>query len=290
MDSVSAVTSSQASMSARRRVLYSLVASTCLEAGYTSADNYALDVLLQLFQGFLTEISHSAKQFCEHAGRTEPLPGDVIMALIEMGFDLKALPAYAFRSNRVIVPSPSQMPKQMMPKILQTGKSRPLHHYIPDCFPPFPDSHSYISTPTFKQPITEYETLREKSSTHKRDVERALTRFMARTFTSSISYSLFPEEQMSHLFPLIGIKTDHVPYLSALLPKDQIWEEDEGSSSSIYKDESKAKDKLLNENSQLAELDTGKDEEDNMVSNEVEMVDNPYLRPAKIVNDTHFDF
>lgn len=34
---------------------------------------------------------------------------------------------------------------------------------------------------THKQPITDYETIREKASCQKRDVERALTRFVAKT-------------------------------------------------------------------------------------------------------------
>lgn len=276
-------------MSARRRIMYSIVATTCLETGFASVDNHSIDLLLQIFQAFLTEISQQAKQYCEHSGRTEPLPGDVFMALIDMGMDLKSLQTYAQRANRVIVPTPSQMPKQITPKILQTGKRQQLHNYIPDFLPPFPDSHSYISTPTYKQPITEYETLREKSSTHKRDVERALTRFMARTFSSSLSYSLFPDEQLSHLFPLIGIKNDPVPYLSVLLPKDQIWEKDEEEAES-YKAKSKATNQA-EENNQVNEMDTSKDNSSaNAVTTDAEVVDNLYLRPAKIVSDSNFGF
>lgn len=272
-----------ASMAAQRRVLYSLVATTCLESGFQSAENSALEALLMMFQGFLNELSLLSKQFCEHAGRTEPLPGDVIMALIEMGIDVKGLPNYAFRQNRVIVPPPSQQTRQVVPKILQTGKKRKLQSNIPDSFPPFPDSHSYVSTPTFKQPITDYETLREKSSTHRRDVERALTRFMARTFKSTNSYSLFTDANLSHLFPLIGIKTDPTPYLSALLPKDQIYEED-----NVTESDTDAKSKLEAEGGPN-ELDK-ENKDDQVTSNEVDGVDNPYIRPAKVVNDANFGF
>lgn len=47
-----------------------------------------------------------------------------------------------------------------------------------------PEHHDnlYISLEqTCKQPATDYETIREKASCQKRDVERALTRFVART-------------------------------------------------------------------------------------------------------------
>lgn len=286
------LSSSQYPLSSRRRVLFSLVSTTCLESGFQTADYTALEVLLQLLQAFMSELSLQAKQFCEHAGRTEPLPGDIYLALVEMGFDLKGLTAYAFRPNRIIVPPPTQQAKQIIPKILQTGKKRPLHNYIPDSFPQFPDSHSYVSTPTFKQPITDYETLREKSSTHKRDVERGLTRFMARTFKSSLSFSLFPEIQSANLFPLIGIKVDPAPYLSALLPKDQIWE-DEKEDDKMTKENTKTNRKSTNDERQNNDLESSIEkevEEENAISNEAEFVDNPFLRPPKINNDSSFFF
>lgn len=34
---------------------------------------------------------------------------------------------------------------------------------------------------THKQPVTEYEAIREKAASQKRDIERALTRFIAKT-------------------------------------------------------------------------------------------------------------
>ena len=43
------------------------------------------------------------------------------------------------------------------------------------------DSHTYVRTPTHKQPVTDYVGVREKASSQKRDVERALTRFIAKT-------------------------------------------------------------------------------------------------------------
>lgn len=264
-------------MPSRRRVLFSVIAATCQEAGFTSADNYVLDILLELFQSFLCELSLGAKGFCEHSGRSDPLPGDVLMALIEMGITVESLSAFAFRPNRITVPLPPQQPKQVTPKILQTGKKKQLLKYIPDHFPPFPDSHSYISTPTAKQPITNYETLREKSSVQKRDVERALTRFMARTFTSSYTYSLFPDDQLSHLFPLIGIKVENVTYLSAFMSKDLVVDNASNQFNSLL-------DKSSQDDSRLNELTDSTKEADDSFVNEVDMSDNPYVRPPKIVN------
>lgn len=39
----------------------------------------------------------------------------------------------------------------------------------------------YSFSHTYKQPVTEYEAIREKAAAQKRDIERALTKFAAKT-------------------------------------------------------------------------------------------------------------
>ena len=86
------------------------------------------------------------------------------------------------------------------------------------------DSHTYVRTPTHKQPVTDYVGVREKASSQKRDVERALTRFIAKT---GKTHSLFRTDD-TNLFPLIScdrLMPDQpaLPaYLNALLFKDQV--------------------------------------------------------------------
>ena len=87
------------------------------------------------------------------------------------------------------------------------------------------DSHTYVRTPTHKQPVTDYVGVREKASSQKRDVERALTRFIAKT---GKTHSLFKTDD-TNLFPLIScdrLMPDQpaLPaYLNALLFKDQVY-------------------------------------------------------------------
>jgi hypothetical protein len=117
---------------------------------------------------------------------------------------------------------------------------------VPEGLPDFPDSHSYIRTPTHKQPQADYESVREKASSQKRDVERALTRFIAKTCGKT--HSLFNTDD-TNVFPLIssadttvhaelfntnlaaeavGSEGLQVPtYINALIFRDQIFEEDE---------------------------------------------------------------
>lgn len=81
-----------------------------------------------------------------------------------------------------------------------------------------------MRTPTHKQPVTDYVGVREKASSQKRDVERALTRFIAKT---GKTHSLFNTDD-TNLFPLIScdrLMPDQpaLPaYLNALLFKDQV--------------------------------------------------------------------
>lgn len=140
---------------------------------------------------------------------------------------------------RNLNPNKAQNPLQ----ILQAGSkpSNPVH--IPSYLPSLPDPHAYVRTATYKQPETEYEAIREKSANQKRDVERALTKFLAKT--SADTHSLFDHEE-NQMFPrkfqrtllvahssdssfvsVIACKPSFPSYIQGLLPSDQIfdWEE-----------------------------------------------------------------
>lgn len=146
----------------------------------------------------MCETANQTKNFAELAGRTQPVVGDVVMAMINMGMSYKDLDKYATRegrpSARNLNPSKAQNPIQ----ILQAGSkpSNPVH--IPSYLPTLPDPHAYVRTATYKQPETEYEAIREKSANQKRDVEKALTRFLAKT--SAETHSLFDHEE-NQMFP-----------------------------------------------------------------------------------------
>lgn len=288
------------SQNARKRVLYSVICATCHECGFGTADKLVLDTLLQMIVSLICELGRSSRAYCELTGRTEPLVGDVVMAMVEMGLSIDSISSYGLRGSRVIIPTPAQMPKQSLPKILQAGEKKSLFHYIPDYFPPFPDPHAYIRTPTHKQPVTEYEAIREKSASQKRDVERALTRFMAKTCEPSLSHSLFGEEQMS-LFPLIALKVSPNAYLQALLPKDQVFDDDEDDDALQKKDIDKKQktatplvsDEMnatanndhnnshINESITNEETNNNENKPNNTSTGIDDVYDNPYLRPVK---------
>ncbi|XP_050080790.1 transcription initiation factor TFIID subunit 8-like [Anopheles maculipalpis] len=212
-----------ATLMARRRYLTMAISSQLEEAGFATAERDALETLTEMMQSFLVELGQSARNYCELAGRTQPVIGDVIVSLINMGISVRGLETFAKRESRHTLPQPQQAQAQKQQSILQAGQKIPHPSYIPNHLPQFPDPHAYIRTPTHKQPVTEYEVIREKAAQQQRDVERALTKFLAKT--SEID-TLFENEE-NPMFPLIACKPSFPPYLQALNPSDQIFDFEE---------------------------------------------------------------
>lgn len=212
---------------ARRKVLSLAVCAGCHEVGYFTAEESVIEILTVMLQSLITEIGRSSQMLAEHNGRCEVSPSDVLVSLIEMGLNVESILEFAKNRNVIFrIPTPSREQPHKRPTILHTGSTRPLHSYIPDHFPPFPDSHSYIRTPTQRQPVTEYEAIRDKAASQKRDLEKALTKFVAKTCQSNPEHSLFAQNaNLNKFYPLISIKSSPLPFLNALLPKDQIFDE-----------------------------------------------------------------
>lgn len=276
----------------RRKLLQSSVCAMLLEHGIQSAPNSVIETLVEMVQALIVELSRSAQSYSELCGRSSPLFVDVFIAMVEMGLNTQELVSAGRQKTKYHIPNPQIQSKPSVPKLLQIGDKKSTLSYIPDYYPPFPDSHAYIRTDTHKQPVTEYEAIREKASNQKRDLERALTRFMARTGVQNCDHSLFPDEQSSQLFPLIPINIKTHTYLTALLPRDQIFEDDQQND---RKSEDKKKEEESNQNED--DNDENKDDEnenkdendlnsksDFNKENETEndLTDNPFLRPSKI--------
>lgn len=244
-----------------RKALKVAVSALCSEVGFEKAEESVIETLTEMLQSFLMELGRSTQAFAELAGRTEGLMTDVIMALVEMGQNIHALPGHAKRPNKSVFIPPSHNAPQPNLKMLQTGDRREHPSHIPDHLPPYPDPHTYIKTSTKKAPVNEYQMIREKSASQKRDVERALTRFIAKTGETQ---SLFRDDTIT--YPLIAIKPTPLPYLNALLPKDQdLDSQDPPETTKVVK--------RRRDPDQTEENTTGAD---------TDSIDNPYLRPMKI--------
>lgn len=89
----------------------------------------------------------TSRTYCEAVGRVEPLPADVIVALIELGIKINGLEEYAFRSNRLALSPPTQSTQSKQLSMLTAGSKQHLPTYIPNYLPQFPDPHAYTRTP-----------------------------------------------------------------------------------------------------------------------------------------------
>ncbi|XP_063888355.1 transcription initiation factor TFIID subunit 8-like [Scylla paramamosain] len=254
----------QGTLDPRRKTLAAAVAGILQEVGFLAFEKAALGTLTEMLQSLLHEIGRSTRAYSELAYRTEPVGADVVMALVDMGITLEGLQAFRSRPNRVVITAPSQQVDLKQHNVLQVGdkKSHPAH--IPDHLPPFPDTHTYCFSHTYKQPVTEYEAIREKAAAQKRDIERALTKFATKTRDTQ---NLFLTDDKEYL--LVSVEPNPKAYLDALMPRDQVFEEEE-------EHHTKKKRRIATE-----EGDPGQ-EKDKMNESQEGELDNPYLRPVKM--------
>ncbi|XP_051961809.1 transcription initiation factor TFIID subunit 8-like [Xyrauchen texanus] len=267
---------------ARRRTLQVVVSSLLTECGFESAEKAAVETLTEMIQSYITEVGRCAKANCEHTARSTPTLSDVVITLVEMGFNVDTLPVYAKRSQRMVITAPPVTNAPVVPKSLMAGQKRTHPSHIPSHFPEFPDPHTYIKTPTFREPVSDYQVVREKAASQRRDVERALTRFMAKTGETQ---SLFKDDISA--FPLIAAQPSSIPYLSALLPSELELQSLEETDSSEQDDQTDTENNASN----IIQDDPGADKENAVLppgggmpsgkANEENMIDNPYLRPVK---------
>ncbi len=100
----------------------------------------------------ILEIGKNTRAFCEAAGRVEPLPCDVILALIDLGLQINGMEEYTFRSHRQILPAPVQSAPSKQLSLLAAGLKQQHPHYIPNHLPQFPDPHAYTRSPVSSVP------------------------------------------------------------------------------------------------------------------------------------------
>lgn len=272
--------------SMERKFLKTTVAGILLEIGFQATEPAALETLVEMLFSVLSQMGNNSRRYAEVAGRLEPLGADVMMGLIDMGLfkNTSSLLAYAKRSNRAVLPSPVPSVQPRQTSNLQAGTRLPHPSYMPNYMPPFPDPHAYIRTPTHKQPVTEYEAIREKSAIHKHELEKSLIKFLVKTGPIE---SLFLNQE-NDCFPLIANKPQPPAYLSALIPNDQVFDDDPDETELLppskkikIKTEVQVKEDFdeneEQENDEDEEVNNGNESE----TKQEEPIDNPFLRPVK---------
>ncbi|XP_045478419.1 transcription initiation factor TFIID subunit 8-like [Harmonia axyridis] len=270
-----------------RKMLAAAIGSICIGEGFDTIEKDALGTLVEMLQCYLSQIGLSSKNYCELAGRTEPVVADIILAFVELGITVPTLEDYMKTSKYPSLPPivPQQPPKQ--PNMLTAGVRQSLPPHIPSHLPEFPVPHAYIRTPTHRQPTIDYESVREKAAIQKKDVERALTKFLAKTAPST--HNLFDTDD-TNAFPLIASQPTSTPYLSALLPQDQIFDQEdlEYDSKEVVgqKKEHVRKEDVKMEKIEEEVSESSRSEDPNSSNN---FIDNPYLAATKLPSDEDMD-
>ncbi|KAK9873977.1 hypothetical protein WA026_002328 [Henosepilachna vigintioctopunctata] len=261
-----------------RKMLSAAICSICLGNGFDTIEKDALATLVELLQCFLSQLSLLSRNYCELAGRSEPLVADILLGFIDMGIDFSSFDDYIKSAKYPHLPPiiVQQPPKQ--PNMLTTGVKQTLPQYIPSYLPEFPVPHAYIRTPTHRQPIIDYES--------------ALTKFLAKTAPST--HKLFDTEDIN-TFPLIACQPNYPPYLSSLLPQDQIFDPEELEYDAKVETETvehkkpgerrteDVKIEKIEEEEQIQDIKT---EENHSPNN---FIDNPYLAAIKFSNSEEMD-
>lgn len=103
---------------------------------------------------------------------------------------------------------------------------------------------------------------------------------MAKTGENLLTHSLFPDEQLANLYPLIELKLQSNIYLEALLPKDQIF--DDGQESEPVKEKESSARPKITENTSEQSKDDSIVKPDSAANDSDSVLDNPYLREPKI--------
>ncbi|NXV55559.1 TAF8 factor, partial [Molothrus ater] len=211
---------------ARRRTLQVVVSSLLTEAGFESAEKAAVETLTEMIQSYISEIGRSAKSYCEHTARTQPTLSDIVVTLVEMGFNVETLPAYAKRSQRMVITAPPVTNQPVTPKALTAGQNKPHPPHIPGHFPEFPDPHTYIKTPVSENNIfISFLILRkckEKEMHPNPEPAKCLISVTLPLISEGRNFSQLPDLLCLpfSLLPVIAARPFTVPYLTALLPSE----------------------------------------------------------------------
>jgi transcription initiation factor TFIID subunit 8 len=253
-----------------RQALNVTVGSLLVELGFQHSEKIAHETLTEIMQSLIRQIGISAYSYCELSGRTEPVVEDVIMALVNMGVSVEGIYFYATRPGRIMITPPGKLIQPKRQCMLQAGEKELHPSHIPVHFPPFPDPHTYIRTPIYKEPVTKYEALREEATIQKRCIEGALTKFLAKT---SEMQSLFNNDD--NMFPLIPCRFEMPPYLKALLMASEYFEI-EGAASS------QCSNSGCCYTSYWGHYNDGEEGEEEETEHQNEDIDNPYLRPPTL--------
>lgn len=273
------MTSTQSNKSVNRRMMYVAIGCICRDLGFQGASKACLETLTELLQAYLTELTRSCRKFCEHGHRTAPDLTDVKMALAEVGMSAHGLNLYSQRVKSQVVRNPNPSKPPVEHKTLKSGLpnvNQP--SYIPNYLPSYPDMQSFVRTPTLRQPVRQYDIVRERIATQRKATENSLVKFLSKTNQADV---LIFEDIDTDKFPCASITIEPQTYQKALLYKVE-----KASTVEDSLDE-KSDDEETTENEELSSSSPVKTEDESSATPTISTPtassasDNPYCKPPK---------
>lgn len=164
----------------------------------------------------MVEIAHTSRDYAELSGRTQPVIGDVVVSLINLGISLQGITTYAKRENRPTISAPQQIGTQKPLSLLQAGTKLSHPSHIPHHLPPLPDPHAYIRTPVSVSSTLSFLTLSLIEMDDFADTQATSDRIRGDPWESCQSKTrhwkgidtLFGQNQRNTMFILIGGQSD----------------------------------------------------------------------------------
>lgn len=267
--------------SVNRRLMYVSVGNICRDVGFQGASKVCLETLTELLQAYITELTRSCRKFCEHGHRTTPDLTDVKMALAEVGLSAHGLNLYSQRvkSQPVKKLNPSKVLAEH--KTLKSGLpnvNQP--SYIPNYMPGYPDIQAFIRTPTLREPVHQYDIVRERIATQRKATENSLVKFVANTNPADV---LIFDEIDTSKFPCTNTEIERCSYLKALLYKVERGRDTTEDEQADKSDEETTESEELGMSPIKKEVVEGSDNSQTPSTDLPPVTENPYCKPAKRV-------
>jgi len=197
------------------------------EYGFENIELSAYHQFLDVSNTILRRLLLNVKNLMEVQSRTEPCPSDVARSLQIMNVQLSSLQQTFNHPIKHRLRSPDRQTETNPIKLFRvtpttntnsSRKHRPI--YIPDFLPDFPDPHTFISSETYADLRKDYPRVRQLLADQRRALQRSLVKFKLQT-NEKISVINNHGTNINDYY-LIKNTISPLPYLSALLPQDQM--------------------------------------------------------------------
>ncbi|CAF0750541.1 unnamed protein product [Rotaria sordida] len=210
------------------------------EYGFDNIELSAYHQFLDISNTILRRLLLNVKNFMEIQSRTEPCPADLARSLQMMNVKLSSLQQTYNHPIKHRLRSPDRQTETHPMKLFRvtsttnntSRKHRPI--YIPDFLPEFPDPHTFISSETYADLRKDYPRVRHLLADQRRALQRSLVKFKLQT-NEKLSVINTHGTNINDYY-LIKNTISPLPYLSALLPQDQM----ESESTETIEDETVA--------------------------------------------------